>query len=138
MTALDTVLASITPANLDDIAAALLSRVTEVRKTAEIDDAARRVAIGTRVAALRGTVTTATADQGTASAAATSETAMAATVKASTPAVTVAYLTLVRDQVAAIHTMLADLQTWRAQMDSGYTLATTATADLATVVATKP
>ena len=138
MSALDDVLASITLANLDDIAAKILDRVTEVRKTAETDDAALRAAIGTRAASLRSSAAVATADQATASAAAISETTAATTVKASAPAVTIAYLTLVRDQIAAIRTTLAGLETWRAQMDSGYALATTATADLATVVATKP
>ena len=137
MSALDDVLASITLANLDSVAAAVLDRVTEVRKAAELDDAALRTAIGTRVSSLCSSAAVATTDQAKASAAATTETAAAATVKASTPAVTLAYLTLVRDQVAQIHTMLADLQTWRAQMDAGYALAATATADLATVVATK-
>lgn len=46
-------------------------------------------------------------------------------------------MTQIRDQLAAIHTTLAGLEAWRAQMDSGYALAVTATADLATVVATK-
>jgi len=138
VTALDDVLASITLQNLDDIAAKLLDRVTEVRKTAETDDVALRAAIGDRVASLRSSATAATADQATASAAATTETAIAAAVKASTAALTLAYLTAVRDQLGAIHTTLADLQTWRAQTDSGSALATTATADLATVVATKP
>ena len=138
MTALDDVLASITPANLDSITAKLLDRVTAVRQAAQLDDTALRAAIGTRAASLRSSAAVATTDQATASAAAISETTAAATVKASTPAVTIAYLTLVRDQVAAIHTTLAGLETWRAQMDSGFVLATTATADLATVVATKP
>jgi len=136
--ALDDVLASITPANLDAVTAALLGRVTEVRKAAEVDDTALRAAIGTRVASLRSSAAVATTDQATASAAAISETTAATTVKASAPAATIAYLTLVRDQIAAIHTTLAGLETWRAQMDSGFVLATTATADLATVVATKP
>ena len=137
VSALDDVLASITIDNLDTIAAALLDRVAVVRKAAELDDATLRTAIGTRVTALRSAATVATTDQATATSAATSETAMAATVTASTPAVTVAYLTAIRDQIAALHTTLADLQSWRAQMDSGYALATTATADLATVVAAK-
>lgn len=137
MSPLDDVLASITLANLDSVAAAILGRVTEVRKAAELDDTALRAAIGTRVTALRSAAAAATTDQAAATKAATSETESAAAVRASTPAVTLAYLTLVRDQVAQIHTMLADLQTWRAQMDAGYALAMTATADLATVVATK-
>jgi len=138
VTALDDVLASITLQNLDDITAKLLDRVTEVRKTAETDDVALRAAIGDRVASLRSSAAVATTDQEIASAAAVSEATAAKEVKASTPATTLAYVTLVRDQIAAIHTTLADLQTWRAQMDSGYALATTATADLATVVATRP
>lgn len=62
---------------------------------------------------------------------------MAATVKASTPVVNVAYLTQIRDQVAAIHTLLAEILTWRAQMDGGFALATNSVADLGTVVATR-
>lgn len=46
MTALDDVLASITLDNADAIAAALLDRVTTVRKTAALDDAALRAQIG--------------------------------------------------------------------------------------------
>jgi len=137
MTALDDVLASVTLDNLDDIAAKILDRVDAVRKAAVLDDANLRTAIGARVTGLRSSADVATADQATASAAAISETAAAAAVKASTPALTLAYQASVRDQVAALHTMLADLQTWRAQMDSGFSLAATATADLATVVATR-
>jgi hypothetical protein len=137
MTALDDLLASITLANLDDITAKLLGRITEVRKAAVTDDAALRDAIGTRVASLRSSAAVATTDQATASAAATTETAIAAAVTASAPALTLDYLKAVRDAVAQIHTTLAGLQTWRAQTDGGSALATTATADLATVVATK-
>jgi len=137
MAALDDVLASITPDNLDAIAAAILGRVTEVRKAAELDDAALRTAIGARVASLRSSAAVATTDQVTASTAAATETTTAAAVMASTPAVTVAYVTAIRDQIAALHTTLAEMYTWRAQMGGGYALATTATADLATVVATK-
>jgi len=136
VSALDDVLASITLSNLDDIAAKLLDRVAEVRKAAIVDDAALRDAIGTRVTSLRSSAAAATADQTTASAAAVSEATAATEVKASTPATTLAYVTLIRDQIAALHTALADLETWRGQMDDGFALATTATADLATVVAT--
>jgi len=136
-TALDDILASVTVDNIDSILAAILGRATEVRKAAELDDAALLAAIGARVSSLRSSAAVATTDQATASDAADAETANAAAVKASAPALTVAYLTAVRDQIAQIHTMFAGLQTWRAQMDGDAALVTTATADLATVVATK-
>lgn len=137
MSALDDVLASITLSNLDSIAATVLARVTEVRQAAVSDDTARRASVGTRAASLRSSAAAATTDQATASAAAATETAVAAAVAASTPALTLDHLAAVRDQLAAIHATLAELQTWRAQTGSSYALATTATADLATVVATK-
>ena len=113
----------------------------DARQTAEsaaLDTAAAlRAAIGPRISALRTAASVATTDQAKATTVAATETMTAVTVKASAPAVTVAYLTQIRDQLATIHTMLADLQTWRAQMDSGFALTATATADMATVVATK-
>jgi hypothetical protein len=118
----------------DDVAVA----AHQAAEVAALDaDAALRTAIGARVAALRAAADVATTDQAKAASAATAETATAAAVKASTPAVTVPYLTLVRDQVAQIHTMLAEMYAWRTQMDAGYALAVNSTADLATVVASK-
>lgn len=119
------------------VAALVLKRVDEVRASAATDDVQLRAAIGLRVASLNASAATATADQAAATAAATAATTTAAAVKASTPAVTVAYMTSVRDQIEALWTAVAALQTWRAQMDTGVALTTTATADLATVVATK-
>ena len=110
----------------------------QAAESAALDaDTALRAAIGGRVTALRAAATVATTDQTKVTTAAATETTTAVTVKASAPAVTVAYLTLVRDQVAAIHTMLAEIYTWRAQMDSGYALAVNSVADLATAAATK-
>lgn len=137
MALLDELLATITIQNVDDITAALLDRITAVRKAAVIDDATLRAQIGARVTSLRAAAATTTTDQATAVAAATAETTRAASVKASTPAASLAYVTAIRDEVAAIHTMLAEIYSWRAQIDAGYALAVTSTADLATVVATK-
>jgi hypothetical protein len=120
VTALDDVLASITPDNMDPIAAAILDRVTEVRKTAEADSASLRVVIGQRVANLRATITQATAFQ-------SGETTRAATVTATVPALTIAYLTLIRDELALLHTDLA-------AVTGNQIVGLNATADLATVV----
>jgi Flp pilus assembly CpaF family ATPase len=120
VTALDDVLASITPDNMDPIVAAIIDRATQVRKTAEADDAALRVVIGQRVANLRTTIDQATAFQ-------KAQSDRAATVTATTPAVNVAYLTLIRDELALIRTDLATVA-------SNQVTALTAIADLATVV----
>ena len=114
-----------------------MQRADYLRQAAATDEATLRAAIGQRVTALQTAVAAATTDQATATTASASETAAATAVAASTPATTLAYVTAIRDQIAALHTTLADLQTWRAQMDAGFALATTATADLATVVASK-
>lgn len=100
-------------------------------------DAALLTAISTRAAALRSAAAAASTDRTTAAAAAAAETARAASVEASTPVASLAYVTAIRNEVAAIHTMLAEIYSWRAQIDAGYALAVTSTADLATVVATK-
>ncbi len=137
-TAFQDALNAITDPTEAQVAATLaMQRADFLRQTQASDDATLRAAIGTRVTALQAAVSAATTDQATATGLATSEAATATAVAGSTPVVNLAYVTAMRDQIAALHTTLAGVETWRAQMDAGYALATTATADLATVVATK-
>lgn len=82
-----------------------------------------KAAIGERVAALNAAKIAADTLE-------TSETTRAAAVTASTPAATVAYLTLVRDEVAALHLLVA-------QMSGTQSLSLAAVADLATVVSSQ-
>ncbi len=120
-TAFQDALSAITDPAVAQVAASLATqRADYLRQTVADADASLRTVIGQRVAALRTASDQAGAFQ-------TSESARAATVTAATPDVTVAYLTLIRDELALIHNDLA-------LVAGSQVIGLTATADLATVV----
>ena len=88
-----------------------------------------------RIAALRAAADLAVTDRVTATTAAITATTTAAQVRASTPALSLAYVTAIRGQIGALWQAIAGLEAWRAQIDQGYALAVRSVADLSDIVA---